>query len=102
MFGRLALHRERPVLLGLGCLLVLTMTFYRTPLWAQQAVTSATLSGTVEDVSGARVVKALVTAQNMDRNQTFTIATNGEGRFQFLSLPVGAYELKVAAEGFPW
>ncbi len=69
-------------------------------LLAQQSVTSATLSGTVEDPSGARVPKAAITVHNHDRNQNWTATSGDDGRFQFSLLPVGSYELKVAVPGF--
>ena len=69
-------------------------------VFAQQAVTSATLSGFVEDASGARIPKAFSSAQNLDRNQTWTTTSDAEGRFRFLLLPVGEYELKIEAQGF--
>jgi hypothetical protein len=67
---------------------------------AQQTVTSATLSGRVEDASGARVAGALLTATNLATNQTQTAATDYEGRYRFAYLQVGNYRLTVEADGF--
>src|SRR5215813_6203970 len=67
---------------------------------AQQAVTSATLSGRVEDANGAAVAGAAIAATNLDQNQSSTAQSDAQGRFRFLYLPVGRYLLKVEAKGF--
>src|SRR4051812_28429763 len=67
--------------------------------WAQN-VTSATLSGVVEDTNGASVPGATLTATNIDTNQQRTIDSDREGRFKFTYLPVGSYKLTVAETGF--
>jgi hypothetical protein len=67
---------------------------------AQQAVTSAMFSGHVEDSSRALINSAAVVARNLDTNLTQTTNTDGEGRFRFVYLPVGAYEISVQAKGF--
>jgi len=67
---------------------------------AQQTVTSATLSGRIEDRSGALVIGARVTATSRDTNQQKTAVSDVDGRYRFPYLPVGAYELSVEAEGF--
>jgi hypothetical protein len=67
---------------------------------AQQAVNSATVSGRVEDQSGAIIVSASVTITNLDRNQSTTATSGDDGRFRFLYLPVGSYELRVERPGF--
>src|SRR5499426_2617947 len=67
---------------------------------AQQAVSSATLSGRVADANGAAVVGASVAAINLDQNRSSTAQSDSQGRFRFLYLPVGRYRLKVEAKGF--
>jgi Carboxypeptidase regulatory-like domain len=69
------------------------------PVFAQQA-TAATLSGRITDPAGGLVRGASVTIRNQDRNQSWQSATDDRGRFQFLYLPVGSYELAISAEGF--
>ncbi|MEK6323197.1 MAG: TonB-dependent receptor [Acidobacteriota bacterium] len=68
--------------------------------FAQQAVTSATLGGRVEDLNAAVIAEASVTITNLDRNQTWTVKTDEQGRYHFLYLPVGAYEISVRQAGF--
>jgi Carboxypeptidase regulatory-like domain/TonB dependent receptor len=69
-------------------------------VFAQQAVTSATLSGRVEDASGAAVAGAAIAAINLDQNRSLTAQSDSQGRFRFLYLSVGRYRLKVEANGF--
>jgi Carboxypeptidase regulatory-like domain len=67
---------------------------------AAQSVTSATLSGIVEDANGAYVPGATLTAINVDTNQQRTTDSDREGRFTFPYLPVGNYKLTVSESGF--
>ena len=67
---------------------------------AQQSVTSATLSGRIEDARGASVNGASVTATHIETNQHFTAVSDNEGRFRFPYLRTGAYDVKIDAEGF--
>ena len=67
---------------------------------AQQAVTSATLGGRAEDSSGAVLSGLTVTIKNLDRGQTRITQADAQGRYQFLYLPAGRYELRVEASKF--
>lgn len=67
---------------------------------AQQSVTSATLSGRIEDKDSAGIIGATVTATHLDRNQSWTATSNEQGRFRFAYLPVGAYRIQVERAGF--
>src|SRR5678815_1660150 len=67
---------------------------------AQQNVTSATLSGRIEDASGAVVSGANLTATHVETNQHLTATSDDEGRYRFPYLRIGDYDLKVDAEGF--
>lgn len=70
---------------------------------AQQTVTSATLSGRVEDATGSFLSGASLTATNEKTNQQQTAVTDDEGRFRIPYLPVGNYLVSVEAKGFaPW
>jgi len=66
----------------------------------QQSVTSAVLSGSIHDASGAFVSGANVTATNIETNQRASSTSDHEGRYRFPYLRTGAYELKVEAAGF--
>jgi len=70
------------------------------PAPAQQTVTSATLSGRVEDASGAVVSGASLIATNRETNQKQTATTDSDGRYRFPYLQVGSYTLSIEAQGF--
>jgi hypothetical protein len=70
------------------------------PASAQQAVTSAALGGLVADASGAALPGALVTATNVETNQSRTSTADAEGRYRFPYLPVGTYRLRAERPGF--
>jgi hypothetical protein len=67
---------------------------------AQQTVTSATLSGRVEDSSGASISGATVTITNLDTNQTRTTTSDTDGRYRFSNLSVGPSRLTVERASF--
>lgn len=70
------------------------------PANAQQTVSAATLSGTVEDANGAVIEGVSVSTNNLETNQTQTSVSDENGRFRFAYLPVGDYEIKAEASGF--
>ncbi len=80
--------------------IIVVLTSGALPALAQQAVTSATLSGRVEDKEGASVAGAIATATNLDRNQSWETISDEQGRFRFSMLPVGPYRIRVEREGF--
>src|ERR1044072_4709118 len=67
---------------------------------AQTNVTSATLSGRVEDAQGAVVSGANLIATHIETNQQQTATSDNEGRYRFPYLRTGVYDLKVDAQGF--
>ncbi len=68
--------------------------------FAQSRATTADLSGTVTDASGAALPGATVTAVNRATNATRAVVTERAGRFAFPALPPGAYTVTVALSGF--
>src|ERR1700749_2053228 len=62
------------------------------------AQTSGSLHGAATDPSGARVVKATVTAQAAD-GTTSTAQTGADGSFVFPQLAPGIYTITVTAQG---
>lgn len=65
------------------------------PLCAQQGVSSATLGGEVMDPSGAGVPGISVAVLDTERNREIKTTADGQGRYQFLYLRPGAYQLRV-------
>jgi hypothetical protein len=62
--------------------------------------TSATLTGTVFDASGAVVPDAAVTLKNEASGDLRTTKTNGEGYFTFAAVPPATYSVTVEKENF--
>lgn len=58
------------------------------------------LLGTITDPHGAAIPSATVTAIDIATGVKRTIATDDRGAYSFQNLPVGTYELQVAAAGF--
>jgi hypothetical protein len=72
--------------------------FYLTStLFAQ---TSSTVTGTVEDQTGALIAGAKVTLRSLETNLTRATATDREGRYVFPELRVGRYEIRAERSGF--
>jgi hypothetical protein len=61
---------------------------------------TGTISGVVEDSTGAAVPNATVTVTNTATNVTQTLKTDGEGRYTQGFLNPGQYQVKVTATGF--
>ena len=78
----------------LGLVLLLASTL---PASAQ---TSSSLTGSVTDASGAAVAAASVTAKNGNTGAARSTVTDAAGQYQFVSLPVGDYEILVRKQGF--
>ena len=58
-------------------------------------VTTATISGTVTDVSGAVVSNAAIQVKNADTGIVQEVSTDEQGRYNVPSLPVGNYDVQV-------
>ena len=69
-------------------------------LSAQTLASSASLTGTVADSTGARVPKATVTISSPEKGITRVFKTDGQGNFSFALLPASVYTLKVETAGF--
>jgi len=65
--------------------------------WAQ---TTATISGTVRDTTGAIIPGASVIIRNVDTGIARTTVTGAQGRYQAPSLISGKYEVQAEMQGF--
>ncbi|MGH9572261.1 MAG: TonB-dependent receptor domain-containing protein [Candidatus Acidiferrales bacterium] len=63
------------------------------------AQSSGSISGTVQDSSGAIIPNATVTAQNLGTGATTTGRTNDSG-FYLIQVPAGSYKIQASATGF--
>ncbi len=60
----------------------------------------ATIRGQVVDQTKASIPGAQVIATNTGTNEARTVTTQSDGSFEFLSLPIGTYNLTVTKDGF--
>src|SRR5579872_3291645 len=65
--------------------------------WAQ---TTASIQGNVTDPTGAAVVGAKITVENLAQKIEQTTQTGGNGSYEVPALPPGAYNVKVEMAGF--
>ncbi|MGH9915689.1 MAG: carboxypeptidase regulatory-like domain-containing protein, partial [Pyrinomonadaceae bacterium] len=64
------------------------------------AVTSATLSGRVEDSTSAAVSGAEIHIINTERKQPQVVKSDWQGNFRFAYLSPGHYQIRITADGF--
>jgi hypothetical protein len=64
------------------------------------AQTTSTITGTIQDPTGAVITGAKVTARHLETNLTRTTVTDGEGRYVFPEMRVGRYEVRAEQSGF--
>jgi hypothetical protein len=93
---------HRSYQLGIGALrfvalITLLSAWTSQPLRAQ---TSASIRGLVVDASGAPVAGAEVTANNTETGAARGATTDDAGRYEFIWLAIGPYELTVSKSGF--
>ena len=62
--------------------------------------TTGSISGMVADEKQAVIAGATVTARNVDTGFSRAAQTDGEGRFRFVNLPVGSYQVTIEAANF--
>ena len=67
-------------------------------LWAQG--TSASVTGSLRDPSGALIVGSTVTAVSVDSGRIWSTVSNADGIYTVTALPPGRYTIKVQASGF--
>jgi hypothetical protein len=78
----------------LAILIMVGVTF------SQNQITGGVIQGTVLDPSGAVIPGATVDARNLDTNVTQAASSDESGRFVFLALTPGRYELNAKKVGF--
>jgi hypothetical protein len=69
-------------------------------LRAQSTITTGSIRGVIADQSGAILGSANVEVEQLLTGVKYTQLSNREGIFDYPSLPVGLYQLKVTAPGF--
>jgi hypothetical protein len=71
-----------------------------SPANGQSNATDAALEGYVTDPAGGVISGARVEAKNTATNRELSVLTNDAGYYRFPLLPIGSYDLRVAAPGF--
>jgi hypothetical protein len=84
------------MLVGLGVLAALLVG--ESKVAAQQV--TATITGQVNDPSGAAVANAKITATDAQRGTEYTATTSGEGYYRIFQVNVGTYNIKAESKGF--
>jgi Carboxypeptidase regulatory-like domain/TonB dependent receptor len=90
------LARAKKVILALGAVAGVCLLSFS--LLAQ--VNTGTISGVVQDTSGASVAGATVTIKNVDTGATRVVTSDVAGRYVAPVLPVGNYEVQGQQPGF--
>ena len=80
--------------LSISCALLLCALF------AMGQSDRGTITGTILDPAGAVVPNVPVEAKNAATGSVFHVAATGTGNYTISNLPVGTYEISVAAQGF--
>jgi hypothetical protein len=72
---------------------------YMVPAWSQSTNTG-TVVGTITDATGAVVSDASVTLSDTSTKSSRSAVTNGAGRYIFVDVTPGSYDLTVSKQGF--
>jgi hypothetical protein len=67
---------------------------------AINAQTTSTITGTVTDPKSNVMPGVQMTARHLETGLTKTFTTDSEGRFTFIGMPVGRYEMRAEMKGF--
>lgn len=78
-------------------ILAIALTIAVFPLITSAQITTATLTGTISDPSGAQVPTVTVLARNVNTGLRRTVVTGGDGSYRIEFLPVGTYAIEVTA-----
>lgn len=71
-----------------------------SPAFAQQVISNAAMGGRVYDQTGQEMSGVTVTATHVQTRQSWTATSDDRGRYRFLSLPVGEFDVNVEHPGF--
>lgn len=79
--------------------LILGIILSSTPLWCQ-ATSTGTVQGQVVDQQGAPIPDAKVTLRDVATNTPHTTISNSDGRYTFVNVNPGDYNIEVTKSGF--
>src|ERR1700719_2850601 len=78
---------------------VVCLAFGCTAIWAQN-ITTANISGVVQDSTGLAVPGAEIKATQTETGLVRTVMSGADGAYLLTNLPIGPYQLQVSKEGF--
>jgi hypothetical protein len=92
-------------MLAFSCLrahlsVIMVMLLLHFTSLAHAAETTATISGTVKDATGAIIAKAPVALTNVGTNVSRSVNTSDDGSYLFTLIPIGTYRVTVQQPGF--
>ena len=79
---------------------LLATVFVSCCISSARAQTTAVLTGTIHDTSGAVVSEVTITAQHTETNVSRTTTSRDDGSFLFPEMRVGAYDVHAECSGF--
>ena len=85
---------------GLVAVLLVLLIGSTGTAFAQLAVSTATLSGSVTDPSGAIIPDATINLTSPERGISRSFTADGQGHYSFSQLPPGNYTLDIQGKGF--
>src|SRR4030095_4624094 len=87
--------------LTIAVLVLLAMSFgHASPAPAQQAISTGTITGVVQDNQGLAVPGAVVEVRNEETREVRSTVSNATGTFNIPALLLGRYTLRVSLSGF--
>lgn len=98
--GKIKTYRSHPHSWVCASFLLTMILLISSSTCLRAQVGSASLSGTVQDPTGAIIPGATVTLKNASTDAERTTHSNGAGVFGFEAVPNGDYKLTVVAAGF--
>ena len=78
---------------------LLVLLFALAAVMPAQIANEGAVLGVVMDPTGAAIVGAQVTVENLDTRFTKTVTTDGAGSFEILALPIGPYSVTISLQG---
>src|SRR5579883_2039010 len=94
----MSLRRWKFPIVSAGLAFGILLTTSSLPLWSQAA--TGTLQGQVMDQQNAAIPGAAVKLTDTATNATLTTQSNDTGRYIFVNLPPGSYDLTINKPGF--
>ena len=94
----MSLRRWRSSIISAGLAFGILFATSSSPVWSQAA--TGTVSGQITDQSSAAIPGAAVKLTDTATNATLSTQSNEAGRYIFVNVPPGRYDITVAKQGF--